>query len=602
MRSALRAATYALVLLGSALSLRADEWPLKGDLGAHDPTVLQEGAVWYAFTTGKGLPTKTSTDVFTWKQGSPLFTAELSWWRTWAPNMGQLDVWAPDLHVYNGRVWCFYSVSEFGKNNSAIGLKSATSLAAGDWRDDGLVIGSKSGTDAYNAIDPNLTIDTEGRPWLVFGSFFDGIHITALDPATMKPTGTLFSIAKRANGVEGANVVFRNGYYYLFVSIDKCCQGVNSTYKIAYGRSKSITGPYVDKDGGPMLNGGGTILEAGGDRWKGPGGQDVYDNNGTWVIARHAYDAVNNGAPTLRIADLYWDSSDWPTLTKPIVTNEPPKPGRLTNLSLRSHAGSGDGTLIAGFIISGSGEKPVMIRGTGPTLTHFSVNGVLGNPLLELYNTVPTLIDSNDSWRQSPNLAAIEAAKGTTIGDVRLDDKEAIVLRSLSAGGYTAQLKGPEGDTGVALIELFDTDTAEPGSAEFAAQPRLTNISARAEVGAGEAVLIAGFTINGNVPKHLLVRGTGGTLANYHLSGLLADPLLELHALNGDLVAQNDNWADAPNLAAIQAANGDHLGEFALAVKDAVLLATLAPGGYTAVLRGVNGATGVGLIEVFDLD
>jgi arabinan endo-1,5-alpha-L-arabinosidase len=308
------ASGFALGLALVAQTASAAFWNLTGSINTHDPSIIQQGTTWWIFETGNGLPVKYSSNGTAWTQGTKLFSSEKSWWRTYAPNMGSNDVWAPDIHYFNGRYWCYYSVSEFGKNNSAIGLTSCTSISAGDWRDDGLVISSRSGTNAYNAIDPNLTVDASGNPWLVFGSWFDGIHIVRVSTSTMKPTGTIYSIAARSGGIEGSSLVYNNGYYYLFVSIDKCCQGVNSTYKIAYGRSTSITGPYVDKNGGSMRNGACTVLDAGNSRWVGPGGQSVYKrSNGSWVIARHAYDAQNNGAPTLLINDLYWDSSKWPT-------------------------------------------------------------------------------------------------------------------------------------------------------------------------------------------------------------------------------------------------------------------------------------------------
>jgi arabinan endo-1,5-alpha-L-arabinosidase len=133
----------------------------------------------------------------------------------------------------------------------------------------------------------------------------------------MKPSGALHSIAYKPNGIEAPNIIWHGGYYYLFVSIDKCCQGVKSTYKISYGRSRGITGPYLDRDNKPMLESGGSILIAGGPRWKGPGGQSVYEDGGKWIVVYHAYDAENRGAPTLRISDLYWDADNWPTFTSP---------------------------------------------------------------------------------------------------------------------------------------------------------------------------------------------------------------------------------------------------------------------------------------------
>ncbi|HVU35365.1 MAG TPA: family 43 glycosylhydrolase [Opitutaceae bacterium] len=666
------------VLFGLAVAgpLFAANWILTGALGAHDPTLLKDGTVWWCFTTGAGLPVKFSSDGLAWQQRTPLFTAEDAWWRTYAPAMGQLDVWAPDLHAYNGRVWCYYCVSEFGRNNSAIGLMSCTSIATGDWRDDGMVISSKQGTDSFNAIDPNLTIDALGRPWLVFGSWFDGIHLVPLDPTTMKPSGPISSLAQRANGIEGANVVYANGYYYLFVSIDRCCMGVNSTYKIAYGRATTITGPYVDKSGVPMLNGGCTVLDAGDSRWIGPGGQDVSQIGNGWVIARHAYDAANNGAPTLLISDLYWDADHWPTDTgpsAPTITAQPvsvtagpgtavslsvgaagdsltyqwkkdgavlagstaptltianaqasdagrytvdvanptatvtsraatvlvatPLTGRLINLSVRTLAGTADQTLTAGFVISGSGSKSILVRGSGPTLTSFGLSNVLPDPHLDLF-LGSSVIASNDSWTAAPNANAIIALGGNKIGTVTLDDRDTALLQSISAQGYTAQIRDAGSGQGLALVEVFDEDPGSPGEAQFEAQPRLINVSARAQVGTGPNVLIAGFIINGNVPRRVLIRGIGPTLANFGVGGVLADPQLTVFDVAGNIIAQNDNWPTAENRAAIEADNGTLVGTYSLDERDAVLLLTLPPGGYTAQVNGAGGTTGVALVDV----
>ena len=111
--------------------LTAAEWPLTGALGAHDPTIIRDEGTWWCFATGAGLRVKSSPDGLNWTQGAPLFEQELNWWRTYAPAMRKLDVWAPDLQKFRGRIWCYYAVSEFGRNNSAIGLKSCTSLAKG---------------------------------------------------------------------------------------------------------------------------------------------------------------------------------------------------------------------------------------------------------------------------------------------------------------------------------------------------------------------------------------------------------------------------------------------------------------------------------------
>jgi arabinan endo-1,5-alpha-L-arabinosidase len=283
-------------------------WPLTGNLGTHDPTLINENGTWWQFQTGVGIYGKVSRNGgLQWDPLPSVLPNGLSWWRTYVPNQSGNDVWAPDVKVYNGRTYLYYSVSTFGSKVSLIGLLSASSIATGDWRDDGLVIRTTESND-YNAIDPDLVIDANGAPWLSFGSWNTGIKLTRLG-SNMKPTGSLYSIASRSGGIEAPAIVLRNGYYYLFVSVGTCCQGVNSTYQIRYGRSTSITGPYVDKSGVSMMNGGGSLLDGGNDRWRGPGGQDIA---GTSVIVRHAYDAQDNGNAKLLISNLNWDGDGWP--------------------------------------------------------------------------------------------------------------------------------------------------------------------------------------------------------------------------------------------------------------------------------------------------
>ncbi len=304
-------------LLGLAAPASAKIWPTTGQTIAHDPTLVVSEDLWWYYSTGKGLKTRHSTDGVHWIDGGPLYTEEQSWWRNYAPKMDPVDIWAPDITFYNGRYWMYYSVSEFGKNNSAIGLRSCTSLTKADWREDGAVVWSQAGVHPYNAIDPHLCFDQAGKPWMAFGSWFGGIALAPVDPATMKLGGEVKIIAKREGGIEGPSLMYSHGYYHLFVSIDFCCRGVESNYKIVTGRAKSIEGPYVDRTGKPLLEGGGTVLEVGGDRWKGPGGQDVYEHNGQTFLIRHAYDTQDKGEPHVRLGELYWDAEGWPTLTDP---------------------------------------------------------------------------------------------------------------------------------------------------------------------------------------------------------------------------------------------------------------------------------------------
>jgi len=299
---------FALMVSVSIMPVSASFWATGGDNVVHDPTIIKVGNTWHVFSTGQGIQHHVSTDGITWTRVSQVLSSPLSWWSQYVPNQSYNDVWAPDIEYYNGKYWLYYSISSFGSRVSAIGLLSATNIN-GPWTDHGLVIRTTN-SDNYNAIDPHLFIAPNGTPWLAFGSFWSGIKLTQLNPNTMKPTGQLYSIATRSGGIEAPTLAYRNGYYYLFASIDSCCNGVNSTYKMVVGRSTSITGPYVDKNGVSMLNGGGTIIDAGNSRWKGPGHQDVYENS---IIIRHSYDATDNGTPKLLINDLYWDSAGWPT-------------------------------------------------------------------------------------------------------------------------------------------------------------------------------------------------------------------------------------------------------------------------------------------------
>lgn len=288
-------------------------WNLSGNIVSHDPCLIKEpNSLWWAFMTGEGIGVKYSSDGLYWTQGTQVFASELSWWRDYAPNMGTNDVWAPDCYYYNGRYWLYYSVSEFGTNNSAIGLASCSSILTGDWRDDGVVVKTSSSVNSTNAIDPCVTSDASGNLWLSYGSWFSGIKLVKLSKSTMKPTGSTYTLAQKSGGIEASCIVYNNGYYYLFVSIGICCNGTSSTYKIAYGRSISITGPYLDQNGVDMLNGGGTIFDAGNSRWIGPGAQDIYKHNGNYILIRHAYDATDNGTPKMLINDLYF-SGGWPT-------------------------------------------------------------------------------------------------------------------------------------------------------------------------------------------------------------------------------------------------------------------------------------------------
>ncbi len=275
------------------------------------------------FSTGDGISIHTSKDRTHWTRAGQVFRTPPAWTSEAIPGAGN-HFWAPDVSFFRGEWHLYYSVSTFGKNRSAIGLATNRTLDAAHpeygWKDRGLVVETKPG-DNWNAIDPNLFEDKEHRFWLVFGSFWGGIKLTELSPQTgkpLQPAAPPFSLAVRSHtpdirGAIEAPFLFRHGdWYYLFVSFDFCCRGVNSTYNIRVGRSRTVTGNFVDKDGTPMTEGGGTPVVAGAGRWHGTGHNSVlHDDHSDWIVY-HAYDAEDKGTAKLRVEKLTWDKGGWP--------------------------------------------------------------------------------------------------------------------------------------------------------------------------------------------------------------------------------------------------------------------------------------------------
>lgn len=283
----------------------------------HDPTMIKADGVYYLVSTGPGIPIRCSKDMRSWAVCGRVFDANPEWVTT--AIVGVKDLWAPDIVFHNGTYSLFYAASTFGSNRSAIGLATNVTLDPNDpdyaWVDQGEVFSSQK-TDPYNALDPNLVFDQSGQPWLVFGSFWSGIKMVQVDPVTFKPAAgaELIGLAAKpgSDAIEGAYITWRDGFYYLFVSHDFCCRGVNSTYNIRVGRSKEITGPYLDRDEQPLTRGGGTVVYRGSERWRGPGHNSIFIEGDTYYLVYHAYDGSAAGVPTLRVEALKWDSAGWP--------------------------------------------------------------------------------------------------------------------------------------------------------------------------------------------------------------------------------------------------------------------------------------------------
>jgi arabinan endo-1,5-alpha-L-arabinosidase len=292
----------------------------------HDPAIMKDGDTYYVFSTGAGIPVRRSTDLVNWEISFPAVVLPRipDWARELIPN--QNDFWAPDISYFNDKYHLYYSVSTFGDNRSVIGLATNTTLDPQsddfEWVDQGLVIESVRSNN-YNCIDANLAIDTDGIPWLAFGSFWSGIKMRRIDFETGKLSTedeTLYELARRmvnSGSVEAPFIIRKGDFYYLFVSFDFCCRGVDSTYHVRVGRSENITGPYVDRDGVEMMNGGGTQVTFPSERWRGPGHNSILQENGVEYIVYHSYDADNQGIFTLRINPIVWDAEGWPEMIIP---------------------------------------------------------------------------------------------------------------------------------------------------------------------------------------------------------------------------------------------------------------------------------------------
>lgn len=252
---------------------------------------------------------------------------------------------------------------------------------------------------------------------------------------------------------------------------------------------------------------------------------------------------------------------------------------RFANISTRLDVETGDNVLIGGFIVSGTQPKKVLVRAIGPSLTSFGVVGPLADPVLELHDA-NTLLETNDNWVDSPNKQAII---DTMIAPT--NDAESAIIRTLPANGaaYTAIVRGVNNSTGIALVEVYDLDDT--------VDSRQANISTRGLVQTNDKVMIGGFIITGGA-KTVLLRALGPSLP---LSGILADPMLELHNENGD-VTINDNWRDT------QETDITATGLAPSNDSESAILQTLPEGPYTAIVSGVGQTSGVALFEAYDLD
>ncbi len=264
-------------------------------------------------------------------------------------------------------------------------------------------------------------------------------------------------------------------------------------------------------------------------------------------------------------------------------------PSEPENLSTRGNVGTGEDVLIGGIIITGNDSKQVVLRAIGPSLNPTEVPGALADPILELHDSTGAIIATNDNWMDN------SAADQMVLTDNDLapsDDAESALVQALAPGEYTAIVRGAGDTTGIALVEAYDLDMGTTDS-------KLANISTRSSVGTVDSVVIAGFIVGGGGGgfSTTIVRGLGPSLADMDVANPLADPMLELHDVDGNVIDSNDNWMDNPNM---QTISDDGLAPSN--PNEAALYEILPPGKYTAILSGVDGGTGVGLVETYNVE
>ena len=287
----------------------------------HDPVMAFEDSTYHIFATGMGIQHMTSTDRKNWTvHTQPVMSVIPKWTHDSVPGFTH-HVWAPDIIKYHGKWWLAYSCSTFGKNGSTIGLLSTRELASNLWDDEGCIVTSCEGRDNWNAIDPNFVIDDNDQPWMVWGSFWDGIQIIRLDttmhvakgekprtiarrynpdfkPAEPNPTSEFAG----PNAIEAPFIFKHNRWYYLFVSWDYCCRGSKSNYRVAVGRSK-------------MLYGGGNIFIEGDKKaFEAAGHCAAYHIGNEDIFICHGYSIAHKGASILIQRPISWTADGWPTI------------------------------------------------------------------------------------------------------------------------------------------------------------------------------------------------------------------------------------------------------------------------------------------------
>jgi arabinan endo-1,5-alpha-L-arabinosidase len=342
--------------------------PVLGMPFVHDPsTVVRFHGRYYVFSTGRGIPFYSSPDGETWTREGSVFEKIPDDVHASVPKNDGVGVWAPDIIRVGGQFYLYYAVSSWGSFQSAIGLATNPVLDPKDpaykWKDRGVVVTS-NGTEELNAIDPGVMRAPDGTLWLCYGSYHGSIRVTQLNPKTglgLEP-GKLGAAIATADRSEASDMIFHDGYYYLFVNHDSCCKGKNSEYNIRVGRSKSVTGPYVDKHGEPMTAGGGSLFLAAREPRIGPGhfglvtDYDAPPDGAERFSVHYEADLTRGGRSVLDIRPLLWSQDGWPVAGENLADGTYQIVSRQSEYMLQQAAG-GSAELRVGHYLALDNQK-----------------------------------------------------------------------------------------------------------------------------------------------------------------------------------------------------------------------------------------------------
>ena len=345
---------------------------LEGQLGIHDPsTVILCDGDYYVFGTGRGIPFLTSSNGFDWRRGGNVFDRVPDSVKSFVPKNNGSDIWAPDIIRLNGQYYLYYSISSWGQFVSAVGLLTSPTLNPKDpnykWTDRGMVVHSVAGEN-LNAIDPGVCQAPDGTLWISYGSYHGNIELVELDPVTGLRIATNSPVSIIASQSEASDIIFHQGYYYLFVNHGSCCAGANSTYNIRVGRTQKITGPYLDKYGEDLARGAGTLFLAASGKQIGPGHFGFLREDGVEKFSCH-YEAnlEKGGRSMLDLRPLLWSADGWPLAGEnvPDGTYQVRSLRTGTVLQAPGNATNGNRGLTARYLVQAGQKWVISAAGSG---------------------------------------------------------------------------------------------------------------------------------------------------------------------------------------------------------------------------------------------